>query len=184
MVCQEVPMMEAKQLAIFPIFADIDSVRLEQIAAAGRILPMNPSEILFRMNEPAHFLYGVLEGEVSLTLTFVEKKVKTEIKYEEAIHSKTEVLEREIEVDSVGVGELFGWSSMINQGRWTSTASCARAGQVFSLPTDVLKAHCEADTAMGYRLMGRLNEIIATRLQHRTERLIEAWGEAFEVGRM
>lgn len=177
-------MMEAKQLAIFPIFADMDPARLEQIAAAGRILPMTPSEILFRMSEPAQLLYGVLEGEVSLTLTFVEKKVKTEIKYEEAIHSKTEVREREIEVDTVGVGELFGWSSMINQGRWSSTASCARAGRVFSLPTDVLKTHCEADTALGYRFMGRLNEMIATRLQHRTERLIEAWGEAFEVGRM
>ena len=176
--------MEAKQLAIFPIFADMDPARLEQIAAAGHILPMTPSEILFRMSEPAHFLYGVMEGEVSLALTLVEKKVKTEITYEEAIHSKTEVREREIEVDTVGAGELFGWSAMINQGRWTSTARCLRTGRFFSLPTDVLKTHCEADTALGYRFMGRLNEIIATRLQHRTERLIEAWGEAFEVGRM
>lgn len=176
--------MDAKDLAIFPIFSDISPARLEEIASTGRIIPMKPSEILFRMNEPAHFLYGVLEGEVSLTLTFTEKKVKTDIKYEEAIHSRTEILEREIEVDTVGGGELFGWSSMITGGRWTSTASCARTGRFFSIPRDVLKAHCDADTAMGYRLMGRLNEIISQRLQHRTERLIEAWGEAFEVGRM
>jgi CRP-like cAMP-binding protein len=177
-------MMDAKQLAIFPIFSDIDPARLEEIASAGRILPMKPSEIIFRMGEPAHFLYGVLDGEVSLSLTFVEKKVKTDINYEEAIHSRTEIRERDIEVDTVGVGEIFGWSSMISQGRWTSKASCARAGWFFSLSTDALKAHCEADTAMGYRFMGFLNEIIYMRLQHRTERLIDAWGEFFSVGKM
>jgi hypothetical protein len=30
--------------------------------------------------------------------------------------------------------------------------------------------------------MKRLSDIIARRLRHRTEKLIETWGEAFDIG--
>jgi hypothetical protein len=45
-----------------------------------------------------------------------------------------------------------------------------------------MKAHFEKDPQMGYQIMSRLHEIISMRLQHRTAKLIDAWGSAFEVG--
>lgn len=175
-------MLDAQLLQGVQFFSDFSTDRLAEIAAKGQIMEMKPSDVIFNMDEPAHCLYGVLEGEVRLTLMFREKKFKTQIQYEEVKRTQEEVVEREIEVETVGVGEVFGWSSFTSLGRWTSTARCSRAGRIFMLPTDVMKAHFEKDPQMGYQVMRRLHEVIATRLLHRTAKLIEAWGSSFAVG--
>lgn len=176
--------MDMHQLTSFPLFSDMAPDLLTAIANIGEIIPMAAQETIFRMNEPARHLYGVLDGEVALTLVFNERKLKTDIEYEEAIVTSTELLEREIGVDAISPGEIFGWSSLIKGGRWTSRARCIEAGQIFSLSAQSLVHLFEKDTATGYRFMRRINEIISKRLQKRTTRLIEAWGEAFEVSGM
>jgi hypothetical protein len=40
----------------------------------------------------------------------------------------------------------------------------------------------DADHTMGYLLMRRMADIISKRLKNRTEKLIETWVEAFDVG--
>lgn len=177
-------MMDLRQLTSFPLFFDMAPDLLTAIANVGEIIPMAAQETIFRMNEPARQLYGVLEGEVALTLIFNERKLKTDIEYEEAIVTSTELLEREIGVDTITPGEIFGWSSLIMGGRWTSSARCTEAGQIFTIPAESLVRLFEKDTATGYRFMVRINEIISKRLQNRTARLIEAWGEAFEISGM
>jgi hypothetical protein len=42
----------------------------------------------------------------------------------------------------------------------------------------------EQNPALGYVFMEKLAEIISQRLQKRTDKLIEAWGEAFEIDRV
>ncbi len=175
-------MLDVQLLKTVHFFSDFPTERLAAIAEKGKIIEMNPSDVIFHMDEPAHSLYGVLDGEVRLTLMFREKTLKKHIQYEEAIRTREEVREREIEVETVGAGEVFGWSSFTSRGRWTSSARCSQAGRLFSLPTDAMKAHFEKDPQMGYQIMSRLHEIISMRLQHRTAKLIDAWGSAFEVG--
>jgi CRP-like cAMP-binding protein len=175
-------MLDAQMLKTVQFFSDFPMDRLAGIAEKGQIIEMNPSDVIFHMDEPAHCLYGVLDGEVRLTLMFSEKIRKTHIQYEEAKRTREEVIEREIEVETIGVGQVFGWSSFTSLGRWTSKARCSRPGRIFSLPTDAMRAHFEEDPQMGYQIMSRLYEVVSTRLHHRTAKLIEAWGSAFEVG--
>ncbi|MDX9788043.1 MAG: cyclic nucleotide-binding domain-containing protein [Desulfobacterales bacterium] len=174
-------MLNATLLSSFPIFSDFPPDRLAEVATEGKIMQMNPSDVIFRMNETADSLYGVIEGDVALTLTFKEKKFSNRIEYEKAIVTKTQELEREIEVDSIGPGEVFGWSAFIRNGKWTTSARCTQGGRIFQLPVNSLNAWFENDALSGYRLIGRLYEIVSKRLSTRTARLIEAWGEAFEV---
>jgi hypothetical protein len=38
------------------------------------------------------------------------------------------------------------------------------------------------DHTLGYAIMKRLCDIVAGRLRNRTDKLIEAWGQAFDIG--
>ena len=85
-------------------------------------------------------------------------------------------------VDTVHSGEIFGWSSMVTPpGRWTATARCATPCRIISMPAADLKALLKENPDVGYAFMGRLVGVVSQRLHSWTEKLIEAWGEAFDV---
>jgi CRP-like cAMP-binding protein len=174
--------LDKKQLAEFLIFSGIPQDKLSSIAGVSEVFEFKADEIIFSQDDNADNLYGVLKGEVELSLVFKEKILKTDIKYEEAIIARYEILEKPIVVDTIDPGEVFGWSSLIGTGKLTSTAKSTQLTRVFSIPATDLKAILDQDNAPGYIFMKRLAEVIAQRLRSRTEKLIEAWGEAFEVG--
>jgi hemoglobin-like flavoprotein len=49
---------------------------------------------------------------------------------------------------------------------------------------DDLKTMNDQYPALGYAIMEKLAVVIAQRLQKRTDTLIEAWGEAFDVDKV
>jgi len=66
----------------------------------------------------------------------------------------------------------------------SKTSSCSIPTRIFSIRATNLKAMFEQNPALGYVFMEKLAEIISQRLQKRTDKLIEAWGEAFEIDRV
>ena len=52
------------------------------------------------------------------------------------------------------------------------------------MEADDLKAMNDQDPALGYAIMEKLAVVIAQRLQKRTDTLIEARGEAFDVDKV
>jgi len=177
-------MLDKDVLTEFPIFSDVPETSLERIAQIGNIVEFKPQDVVFRQNDLAKSLYGVLDGGVELSLIFKDKVLKTNIQYEESILARTEDLEKPIIVDTVGPGEIFGWSALIAPGRLTATARCSEATRVISIPAVDLKAMLGRDHSLGYLIMQKLAEIISKRLQNRTEKLIEAWGEAFGLSKI
>jgi CRP-like cAMP-binding protein len=174
-------MIEKNLLAGFKFFSDVPAEKLEQIARTGEILTFKADEVIFCYDEPAAHLYGVLEGEVGLNVVFKDKVLKTEIEYEEAIQAEMIEEDKSIMVDSVKPGQVFGWASLVGPGRRTVTAHCLHAARVIALPAAELRAMLEADRAVGYVVMKKMSDIISKRLKKRTEKLIEAWVEAFDV---
>jgi CRP/FNR family cyclic AMP-dependent transcriptional regulator len=180
-------MLDKAQLANFEVFSGLDTAKLAAIAKAGELKEFKENDIIFREDEAADRLYGVLDGEVELSIVFKDKILKAvplkDIKYEEENLSKIEVMERPIVVDSITAGEVFGWSSAVSPGMRTATARCTRASKVISIPGSDLKRICDKDPVLGYAIMGKLSEVISRRLQKRTDTLVEAWGQAFGVDR-
>jgi len=168
-------------LARFKFFSEVKPDVLESIARIGKISKHKAEEIIFRFDEPATHLYGVMEGEVDLSVVFKDKVLKTEIKYEEAIQASIVEEEKSIVVDSVLPGQVFGWASLVGAGCRTVTAQCSQASRIFVLPATELKTMFETDNALGYVIMKKLSDIISKRLQKRTEKLIETWVEAFDA---
>jgi CRP-like cAMP-binding protein len=168
-------------LAGFKFFNEVKPDTLESIARMGEIMEYKAGDAIFRFDEPAIHLYGVIEGEVDLSVVFKDKVLKTEIEYEEAIQASMVEEEKSIVVDTVFPGQVFGWASLIGPGRRTVTAHCAEASRVIALSASELRTMFEEDNALGYVIMKKMSDIISKRLKKRTEKLIETWVEAFGV---
>ena len=175
-------MPEKNLLTGFPFFADVDSATMEAIAGKCEILEFKAEDVIFHVNEPATHFYGLLEGEIDLILVFKDKVLKTDIEYEEAIQATMVDEEKEIIVDTVSAGQVFGWASLAGPSRRTVNAKCSKNSRVMAIPADELKAMLEKDHTLGFTIMKRLSDIIAGRLRKRTDKLIETWGEAFDIG--
>ncbi len=173
--------MEKAILTKFEIFDGASDAILESICTSCVLREFGGEETIFEQGRPASHLYGLLDGEIELMLIFMERTLHTNIAYEEAVVAEQKEEEKPIAVDIISPGQTFGWSSMvIPPGNWTATARSLRAGRLFSVPADALKRVLEAHPEFGYLFMSRLGGVIARRLHTRTEKLIEAWGEAFD----
>jgi len=177
-------MIEKELFEGFPIFSDIPQEHLSEIAQWGKVLEFDLNEIIFRDGENAFDLYGVVDGEVELSLMVRDKILKTDIQYEESIQTHIETIEKDIIVDSIEPGEIFGWSSFIEPRLFTTTAKPTKSNRIISLPADKFKAIFDKNPQVGYVFMQRLTEIISQRLRNRTNKLIESWSEAFDANRV
>jgi len=175
-------MPEKNLLTRFPFFSDVDPATMEAIAGKGKILEFNAEDTIFHVDEPATHFYCLLEGEIDLILVFKDKVLKTDIEYEEAIQATMVDEEKEIIVDRVSAGQVFGWASLAGASKRTVNAKCSENSRVMAIPADELKAMLEKDHTLGFIIMKRLSDIIAGRLRNRTDKLIETWGEAFDIG--
>ena len=171
-------------LSGFKFFSAVAPETLETIAQKGEVLDYEPGDVVFHFDEPAAHLYGLLEGEVDLSLVFTDKVLKTEIEYEEAIQTSFVDEEKSIVVDTVREGQVFGWASLVGSGRRTVTAHCTEPSRVILIPAAELKAMFEKDHFLGYVIMEKLSNIISKRLKNRTDKLIETWVEAFDADKI
>jgi CRP-like cAMP-binding protein len=175
-------MTENNVLTGFSFFSDVDPDTLEAIAGKGEILEFKAEDVIFHVDEPATHFYGLLEGKIDLVLIFKDKVLKTDVEYEEAIQATMVDEEKEIIVDTVSAGQVFGWASIVGPSKRTVNAECSEGSRVIAIPGDALIAMFEKDHTLGFTIMKRMSDIIAKRLRHRTDKLIETWGEAFDIG--
>ena len=177
-------MTDNNPLTGFKFFENVQSHTLEAIAGLGEILELAAGDCLFRYNDPATHLYGIIDGEVNLSVVFTDKVLKTEIEYEEAIQASIVEEEKSIVVDTVRAGQVCGWSSLVGTPHRTVTAHCSEACRLIALPAAGLKQMFDTDTALGYAIMTKMSNIISKPLKKRTEKLIETWVEAFDVDKI
>ncbi len=174
-------MSEENLLLQFKFFSEVEPKTLDLIAQKAEILEFKSEDVVFHFDDPAVHFYGLLEGEVGLSVVFKDRVLKTEIEFEEAIQARMEDEEKSIVVDTVRPGQVFGWASLVGPGRRTVTATCMAPSRVVAIPAAELKAMFEADHTLGYAVMKKMSDIISKRLENRTAKLIETWVEAFDA---
>ena len=85
-------MLDNNLLSKFNFFSDISDDRLSAIAQQGELLDFKAGDIIFRVGESSENLYGVVKGEIELSLIYEDKILKADIKYEEENQSRFEVM--------------------------------------------------------------------------------------------
>ncbi|HDR14287.1 MAG TPA: cyclic nucleotide-binding domain-containing protein [Desulfobacteraceae bacterium] len=177
--------MDGKMLEHVDFFRGIAPNALNVIAGAGSKREYFPDTVIFSEGEAPDSLFGLLEGVVELSILFTERLFKTdELRYEEAIRSGFEENEIQIVVDEINPGEIFGWSALAGIEKRTATARSTGPVQAFEIPALELRRLFGEDPILGFTLMERLNKVIASRLDERTQRLVESWTEAFGTSKI
>jgi CRP-like cAMP-binding protein len=80
-----------------------------------------------------------------------------------------------MKIDSIGMGELLGWSWLFPPYRWAFGAVSASPVEAFEFDGRMVRARCESDPALGYELTRRLALVVAKRLQATRVRLTTAF---------
>lgn len=126
---------------------------LDRLIAITDVLTFNAQETIFRQSNIADRFYMVKRGKVLL-----EQKMTDKIT---------------VSVGSVKPGFAFGWSTMIEEGYYTTNAVCAEPCEIFSMRGNEIRTLCEKDPYMGFLLNQRLLMILKKRYDHRTEQFVK-----------
>ena len=84
-------------------------------------------------------------------------------------------------IETIGMGELLGWSWLFPPYRWAFGAVAATAVEAFEFDARVVRECCAADPGLGYELNQRVTRVLAKRLQATRIRLLARSGYAAAV---
>jgi CRP-like cAMP-binding protein len=87
-----------------------------------------------------------------------------------------------MKIETIGMGELLGWSWLFPPYRWAFGAVAASPVEAFEFDARAVRGCCESDPVLGYELTTRLAHVVARRLQATRIRLITSAGQPVNLG--
>ncbi len=126
-------------------FRELEPKHLKKIAAISHLRKVRADEVLFREGDSEDNLYIVVEGRIALNI-FVPHRGKVRIYTAEPL-------------------DVFGWSSVTPSVRQrTAGATAVIDSLVIGINAEKLRQACDEDHDLGYVVMRRLANIVASRL--------------------
>ncbi len=138
----------AQVISDHPFLQGLKAEHLRILIECAKEQAFGPGEILLREGEPANRFYLVEEGRIAL----------------EASIPNQSVVEM-VEIQSLGQGEVLGWSWLFPPFAWHFQARAVEAGKVIAIDAGHLLAACERNHDFGFELMKRVSQILMNRLQ-------------------
>ena len=146
----------AARLATQPFFRGWEGDLLRRLAPGVRERTYAPGEPLLREGDPADRFVLVLDGKVALEIVLPDRPPIT--------------------VQTVGAGEVIGWSWLVAPHRWRVDARAVKATRTLEIPGGALRSALDADPTDGYRFLLRLLPVVAERLEHTRIQLLDLHG--------
>ena len=84
-------------------------------------------------------------------------------------------------IETIGMGELLGWSWLFPPYKWAFGAVAAAAVEAFEFDAPTVRKLCAAEPGLGYEFNQRVTRVLATRLQATRIRLIARSGYSAAV---
>ena len=134
------------------LFEGVDLVVMNEIAGICSEEIYSRDTILFERGEQAKCLYILLEGTVNLVI-----RNGGSITYN---LSET--------------GDVFGWSSMLENGKYTASGICATDLKVVKIEKDKLNRIFQNRPEIGFKVLRRLAGVISRRLSNAYRDLLSA----------
>ena len=140
-----------------PLFGDLDDVCLEAVARYGDIATFPDGALLGRQGTPADRFFVILDGSVAL--------------------EAREPGCPPTPIDSLGPGEVVGWSWLAAPYRWHFDARALSLVRATRFDGACLRGKAESDPKLGYDLMSRFAQVMIRRLQWTRLRLLDVYGD-------
>jgi len=133
-----------------PFFQGMEDRHVEFITSCAKNVRFEKGHVILREGEEANEFYFIREGLVAIELATPTKGFAR--------------------VQTVGEGEVLGWSWLVPPYRWRFGARACQSTRALAFDGKCLRLKCEEDHDLGYNLLKRFTNVVtermdATRLQ-------------------
>jgi len=132
------------------LFKEIASHIIDEIAELATEESVPSGHVLFRKGDSADYLYILEEGVVNIT---IEGQGGTSFPVNQ-------------------LGQVLGWSALVEPNRYTATAQCVQDSKVIKIDGGRLMRILEKHPREGMMVMRRLAGVIATRLVKSYQKIV------------
>lgn len=144
-------------LAKQPFFERLSERQLETLLEDAMPATFQTDDVIFKEGDPANRFYLLLSGEVILESRSAE--------YEDE--------HKPVLIETIGEGDVLGWSWMFPPYHWHFDARAASSVKAIFFYGTRLRERCEKDHALGFELVKMAAEVATRRLEATRRRLLE-----------
>jgi CRP/FNR family cyclic AMP-dependent transcriptional regulator len=139
----------ATRVSLHPFLAGTRHMQLALLTDCAIAAHFKPGQVVLREGELANRFYLVESGKVVLE------------------SGKDSVI-----VDTIGAGDLLGWSWMFPPYVWHFTARAIEPTEAIFFYGTILREYCERNPSLGYELFKRMAPIMLRRLQAARDKML------------
>ncbi len=147
-----------KDVAAHPFLIGLAESHIRLLADCAMRARFRAQEVIFREGEIANRFYLLNTGKVIL-------------------ESTQEIGGAPVVIDTIGPGDLLGWSWIFPPHTWHFTARAVEPTTAIFFYGTILREYCDKDPMLGYELFKRMSEVMIRRLQRARSELLKAMGE-------
>jgi CRP/FNR family cyclic AMP-dependent transcriptional regulator len=151
-------MISPEVLRRFTLFAGLDAEVFKTLAMTGEEVTVSAGDWLFQEGAAADALYLIMEGTIDLKINVNEAGTE------------------QADLSSLVSGDVTGWSALVEPYIYTLGAVATSNARVARLDGEELRALMEEQPEVGYLLMHRVAQAIATRLTNLRVRFVSLIG--------
>ena len=143
-------------LAAHPFFAGLDARVTDRLTEYARDHRYPKGTWIARARAPADEFHAVLSGRVGIEIVAPGH--------------------RPLVIATVHGGEVVGWSWFVEPHRWHFDVVALDDVHALTLDAAALRAACEQDHELGYRVARRLTEVVASRIEATRHQVVDLYG--------
>ena len=140
------------RVALHPFLAGMNPGHLALLTDCAMAVHFEKGQTILREGELANRFYLIESGKVVL--------------------ESGDGLGDPVIVETVGTGDLLGWSWMFPPYVWHFTARAAEPTTAIFFYGTILREYCERDHSLGYELFKRMTPVMLQRLQRARRRVV------------
>jgi len=146
----------AQSLRGHPFLSDMNDYLIKTLLSCASNVVFKEGTFVFHEGETAKNFYLIRNGRVALEIQGGEKG--------------------QIRIQTIGPGEVLGWSWLIAPYRWHFDALAVEDVHAFALDATCLRTKCETDHSFGYEMLRRFSSVLARRLEATRLQLLDMYG--------
>jgi CRP/FNR family transcriptional regulator, cyclic AMP receptor protein len=142
----------ATRVTLHPFLAGMNDTQLALLTDCAIAAHFKPGQVILREGELANRFYLIESGKVVL--------------------ESGEDFGESVIVESIGPGDLLGWSWMFPPYTWRFTARAVEPTEAIFFYGTILREYCERDPTLGYDLFKRMAPVMIKRMQAARGRML------------
>lgn len=142
----------ATRVALHPFLAGLNHDQLALLTDCAMPVHFNKGQVIFKEGETANRFYLIESGKVIL--------------------ESSGGLGEPVVIDTIGAGDLLGWSWMFPPYAWRFTARAAEPTHAIFFYGTILREYCERDHSLGFELLKRMAVVMNRRMQAARDKMI------------